>query len=229
MVHAPIQNLKSRDVVQKLDEWDPIGLMTLEATFVRCFNNSPGDFVSGCGCEMDARNEYERKALLLVLGINAFMFLYEITLGLIAQSTALIADSLDMLADATVYAISLYAVGKSDVLRRFIHGSDPVSTLMMGVGVITLVANVVCLSLISKHRDGGVHMRASLIFSKNDVIANLGVIVAGALVWVLGSRYPDLVIGSVIAVIVFRGGLQILKEAAEQIDDFSCESTKTTR
>ena len=194
--------------------------------------------MSGCGCEMKARNEQERKTLLIVLGINAFMFFFEMALGLLAQSTGLIADSLDMLADATVYAISLYAVGKSDVLkvksakfsgfaqmflsllvladvlRRFILGSDPVSTLMMGVGVIALVANVICLSLIGKHRDGGVHMRASLIFSKNDVIANLGVIVAGALVWVLGSRYPDLVIGSVIAIIVFRGGLQILKEAA---------------
>lgn len=252
MVNAPIPNLKSRDAVQKLDEWDPIGLMTLEATFVRCFNNSPGGFVSGCGCEMEARNEQERKTLLLVLGINAFMFLFEMALGLIAQSTGLIADSLDMLADATVYTIGLYAVGKSDflkvksakfsglaqmflsvlvladVLRRFILGSDPVSTLMMGVGVIALVANVICLSLIAKHRDGGVHMRASLIFSKNDVIANLGVIAAGALVWALGSRYPDLVIGSVIAIIVFRGGLQILKEAAEQKDAFSCESTKNT-
>lgn len=208
--------------------------------------------MSGCGCEMEARNEQERKTLLVVLGINAFMFIFELTLGLIAQSTGLIADSLDMLADATVYAISLYAVGKSDVLkvksakfsgfaqillsllvladvlRRFILGSDPVSTLMMGVGVIALVANVICLSLIAKHRDGGVHMRASLIFSKNDVIANLGVIVAGALVWTLGSRYPDLVIGSVIAVIVFRGGLQILKEAAQQGNTFSCETSRRT-
>lgn len=208
--------------------------------------------MSGCGCEMEARNEQERKTLLIVLGINAFMFFVEMTLGLLAQSTGLIADSLDMLADATVYAISLYAIGKSDVLkvksarfsgftqmflsllvladvlRRFILGSDPVSTLMMGVGVIALVANVICLSLIAKHRDGGVHMRASLIFSKNDVIANLGVIAAGALVWVLGSRYPDLVIGSVIAIIVFRGGLQILKEAAEQRDAFSCEATRNT-
>lgn len=208
--------------------------------------------MSGCGCEMEARNEQERKTLLLVLGINAFMFLFEMAIGLLAQSTGLIADSLDMLADASVYAISLYAVGKSaalqiksaklsgfaqiflslfvlaDVLRRFILGSDPVSALMMGVGAIALVANAICLSLIAKHRDGGVHMRASLIFSKNDVIANLGVISAGALVWALDSRYPDLGIGSVIAIIVFRGGLQILKEAAEQKDTFSCESTRNT-
>jgi cation diffusion facilitator family transporter len=201
--------------------------------------------VSDCGCEMEARNEHERKTLLIVLGINAFMFVFEMTLGLLAQSTGIIADSLDMFADATVYAISLSAIGKSsdlktkaaklsgvtqiflalvvlaDVLRRFILGSEPVSALMMGVGVIALLANATCLSLIAKHRNGGIHLRASLIFSKNDVIANIGVIFSGILVWVLGSRYPDLVIGSVIAVVVLRGGLQILKEAAESKDTFT--------
>lgn len=208
--------------------------------------------VSGCGCEMEARNEQERKTLRLVLGINALMFVFEMVLGLLAESTGLIADSLDMFADASVYAISLYAVGKSgdlkmrsaklsgftqiflallvlaDVLRRFILGSDPVSALMMAVGVIALLANAACLWLIAKHRDGGVHMRASLIFSKNDVIANVGVILSGVLVWALDSRYPDLVIGFVIAVIVLRGGLQILKETAEEKGGMICESTKNT-
>ena len=208
--------------------------------------------MSGCGCEMEARNGQERKTLLLVLGINALMFVFEMVLGILAESTGLIADSLDMFADASVYAISLYAVGKSgdlkiksaklsgftqiflallvlaDVLRRFILGSDPVSALMMAVGVIALLANATCLWLIAKHRDGGVHMRASLIFSKNDVIANIGVILSGVLVWTLGSRYPDLVIGFVIAVIVLRGGLQILKETAEERGGMIGESTKNT-
>ena len=201
---------------------------------------------------MEARNGQERKTLLLVLGINALMFVFEMVLGILAESTGLIADSLDMFADASVYAISLYAVGKSgdlkiksaklsgftqiflallvlaDVLRRFILGSDPVSALMMAVGVIALLANATCLWLIAKHRDGGVHMRASLIFSKNDVIANIGVILSGVLVWTLGSRYPDLVIGFVIAVIVLRGGLQILKETAEERGGMIGESTKNT-
>ncbi len=208
--------------------------------------------MSDCGCEMEARNEQERKTLLVVLGINAFMFVFELALGLLAQSTGLIADSLDMLADASVYTISLYAVGRSeaiknksakfsgfaqiflallvlaDALRRFFLGSEPVSALMMGVGVIALVANAICLSLIAKHRDSGVHMRASLILSKNDVIANIGVIVAGALVLALGSRYPDLVIGSVIAIVVLRGGVQILREAAEHENTISCAQTKNT-
>lgn len=202
--------------------------------------------MSGCGCEMNARNQEEQKTLLLVLGINAFMFVFEMTLGLLAQSTGLIADSLDMFADASVYGIGLYAVGKSaglkirsaklsgvaqivlallvlvDVLRRFAFGSDPVSGLMIGVGLIALLANAACLRLISKHRDGGVHMRASVIFSQNDVIANAGVILSGILVWAMDSRYPDLAIGLVIAMVVLRGGLRILKEAAEEKPGFAC-------
>ena len=74
--------------------------------------------MSDCGCEMEARNEQERKTLLVVLGINAFMFVFELALGLLAQSTGLIADSLDMLADAYVYTISLYAVGRSEAIKN---------------------------------------------------------------------------------------------------------------
>ncbi|MFZ5571467.1 MAG: cation transporter [Thermodesulfobacteriota bacterium] len=210
--------------------------------------------MTGCGCEIEARNEQERKTLLIVLGINAFMFVLEFVLGLVAESTGLIADSLDMFADAAVYSISLYAVGKSpvlkgkaakwsgmaqialavlvlfDVLRRFILGSEPVSILMMGVGAIALIANAVCLFLISKHRDGGVHMRASVIFSTNDVIANIGVIVSGVLVWAFGSRYPDLVIGLLIAIVVLRGGIRILKEASQHqacLDEDRCKHKNT--
>ena len=206
---------------------------------VRCFTDFEVD-MSDCGCEMEANNEQERKTLRLILGINAFMFAVEMALGLFAQSTGLIADSLDMLADAGVYAISLYAVGKSDILkitaakfsgfaqvalalivltdviRRFVLGSDPESTVMVTVGTVALIANVICLSLIAKHRSGGVHMRASFIFSKNDVIANLGVILSGALVWAFGSRYPDLIVGFVIAFVVLRGGIQILRDASSQ-------------
>ena len=172
----------------------------------------------------------------------------EATAGWIADSTGLMADSLDMLADASVYGIALYAVGRSpmtqfragaasgylqlalgvgvlvDVVRRFAYGSDPVSTMMMVVGGIALTANVVCLVLLAKHRDGGMHMRASWIFSTNDVIANTSVIVSGLLVAVLGSRIPDLVIGLGIAVVVIRGGLRILREARETRSTVSAQT-----
>jgi len=193
--------------------------------------------MAGCGCEVDIKDKSERRVLIALLLINGFMFVAELGIGWWAQSTALIADALDMLADAMVYGVGLYAVGKpllvktqaarlsgtlqvllgllvlADILRRFVVGSEPVSSMMMGMGLVALLANVTCLILIAKHREGEVHMRASWIFSKNDVIANLGVILAGGLVAWTGSRLPDLLIGVLVVIIVIRGGLLILKDA----------------
>ena len=194
--------------------------------------------MSDCDCcSPSAAARLERNTLWMLLVINGVMFVVEAGAGWWGESSGLVADSLDMLADAFVYAISLYAVGRSpgiqtgaarasgvlqmllglgvlvDVARRFVYGSEPVSLLMITVGAVALAANISCLLLLSKHRQGGVHMRASWIFSTNDVIANLGVILSGALVMVLGTRVPDLVIGAVIAFIVVRGGVQILREA----------------
>lgn len=187
--------------------------------------------------EFDEAAELERRTLWVLLAINGGMFVVEAVTGWLADAAGLVADSLDMLADASVYGIVLYAVGQSrllqakaatasgvlqialgvgvvfDVVRRYVVGSDPVSLIMIAVGGIALAANTTCLVLISKHRSGGVHMRASYIFSANDVIANVGVIVSGALVLWLGSRLPDLIVGGVIAVIVVRGGVEILREA----------------
>lgn len=195
--------------------------------------------MSDCGCgDVKAENAAQRKTLGWLLAINASMFVLEFGTGLLAGSTALVADSLDMFADATVYSIALYAVGRStaakkraaglsglfqvglallvlaDVVRRFVLGSDPEPTWMVGIGLLALAANTVCLLLIAKHRQGEIHMRASWIFSKNDVIANLGVIAAGFLVSFTGSRLPDLVIGLIVAAIVLRGGIAILRDQA---------------
>ena len=196
--------------------------------------------MSGCDCQIEIRNKEQHAVLIVLLGINAVMFVVEIVFGIISESTALIADSLDMLADATVYGVSLYAVGRLpaikrraahisgifqiilgclvlvDVSRRFILGSEPDSMLMLLVGLAALIANVVCLKLISKHRDGEIHMRASWVFSKNDVIANLGIIIAGAVVYLFDSRMPDLLIGSFVSLIVIKGGLRIVRDANKE-------------
>ena len=180
-------------------------------------------------------NLKESSVLKWLLAINAAMFVVEFFVGWLAQSTGLIADSLDMLADAAVYGVALYAVGRtaqmklraahvsgwmqimlalgalSEVLRRFIFGSDPVSMLMISFGFVALLANLACLFLISKNKHNGAHMKASWIFSANDVIANLGIILAGILVAVTDSRYPDLIIGMIIAFIVLTGAQRILR------------------
>ena len=196
--------------------------------------------MSGCGCEVEIKDQSQRQVLYLLLGINATMFVIEMGIGLLADSTALIADSLDMLADAVVYGVALYAIGKSllhkanaarisgffqmalgvliiiDIVRRSIYGSEPVSGLMMAMGAVALVANVICLVIIRKQRNEEVHMRASWIFSANDVIANLGVIFAGVLVFWLDSRWPDLVIGVIVSCVVLRGAKMILEEAGNE-------------
>jgi Co/Zn/Cd efflux system component len=177
----------------------------------------------------------EARVLKQLLAINAVMFVVELALGVFAQSTGLIADSLDMFADAGVYALSLYAVGRaqrdkrraarasgwlqvalalgavSEVARRAIMGSEPVEALMIGVATIALLANITCIALLAKHREGGAHLKASWIFSTNDALANVGVIVAGVLVAGTGTAWPDLAIGLVVGLLVLVGAVRILR------------------
>lgn len=104
-----------------------------------------------------------------------------------------------------------------DIARRSILGSDPESLLMMGMGFVALIANVICLLIIRKQKSGEVHMRASWIFSANDVIANMGVILAGVTVYLFDTRWPDLVIGLIVSIIVLRGAISILKDAKQEL------------
>jgi len=179
--------------------------------------------------------EAESRVLKQLLAINAAMFVFELVLGLVAQSTGLIADSLDMFADAAVYGLSLYAVGRAlaaqqraakvsgwlqmvlalgalgEVARRSVMGSEPVEALMIAVGLVALVANLTCVALLAKHRDGGAHLKASWIFSTNDALANLGVVLAGVLVAVTGRAWPDLVVGTAVGCLVLWGAVRILR------------------
>ena len=194
-----------------------------------------------CECEVEVSGPEQAKVLRLLLAINTVMFLVGGTAGFIAHSAGLIADSLDMFADAAVFGVGLYAVGRPiaykakaaylsglsqialglgvvfEVIRHLITGSEPLSLLMIGFGALGLVANLSCLTLLSKHRKGEVHMRASFVVFSNDVLANLGVIVAGALVAYFGSAVPDLIIGSVIAVVIIRGGVRVTKDARTEL------------
>lgn len=198
--------------------------------------------MSDCGCSVEIKDKEQKQVLYWLLGINASMFVAELSVGWFAESTALIADSLDMLADAIVYSIGLYAVGRAttdkakaallsgyfqailgsliiiDIVRRTLLGSEPESALMIGVGFAALLANTICLTLIQKHKDGEVHMRASWIFSTNDVIANLGIIISGGLVWWLDSRWPDIMIGVVVTLVILRGARLIIRDAKNELN-----------
>lgn len=177
----------------------------------------------------------EARVLRWLLGLNAAMFVIELLAGWWAQSTGLIADSLDMFADAAVYGMALLAVGQAagrqkraarlsgwlqlalaaaallEVVRRAATGSTPEAPAMMGIAALALAVNLACVALLARHREGAVHMRASWIFSTNDALANLGVILAGALVAWTGSPLPDLLIGLAIALLVAHGARRILR------------------
>ena len=182
-------------------------------------------------------NTNQKKLLWTVLGINFAFFLIEMTTGLVSKSMGLVADSLDMLADSFVYGISLFAVGGSlttkkriaklagyfqitlaiigfvEILRRFISSEKlPDFTTMITVSILALIANGMCLYLLQKSKSKEeAHMKASMIFTSNDVIINLGVIVAGLLVKWLSSSKPDLIIGTIVFILVIQGAFRILK------------------
>jgi copper chaperone CopZ len=186
----------------------------------------------------------ERPALIAVLAINATMFVVELVGGLLAHSSALLADSVDMLMDASVYLVALAAVGGTaagrrraarrsgwlqvslaalvllEVVRRAVMGSEPQSWVMFAFGGLALMANAASAILLAGKRDAGMHVRASWIFSVNDTVANLGVMVAGVLVAVTGKAWPDLAMGAAIAALVAAGGLRILRLSSRPPDPF---------
>ncbi len=195
--------------------------------------------MSECGCHAEASNEAERRILRLALGLNATMFVVGIIAGLIAQSMGLIADSLDMLADACAYGIGLAAWARSahfkasaaqlsgilllilglgvllGVIWRSVMGSHPEGVWMMAIAFVALIVNATVLRMLGRFRQGEVHLRATWLFTRVDVVANGAVIVSGILVLWLHSPVPDLVIGAAIAFYVLKESVGILREARE--------------
>lgn len=196
--------------------------------------------MSDCGCHGEIKIRTERKILCFALFLNATMFLVGVIAGILSQSTSLIADSLDMLADAFAYTIGLAAIGRSphfkmraailsgllllilgigvliEVLRRAWLGSMPESTTMMVIATLSLIVNSFVLKKLSPFRQGEAHLRATWIFTRADVIVNISVILSGLLVALSHSRYPDLVVGFAIGLYVIKEALEILKDAYAQ-------------
>lgn len=177
----------------------------------------------------------QRKIFWWVLGINLGFFIIEMTTGWISRSMGLVADSLDMLADALVYGLGLWAVGSTirrkkrvarlsgyfqlllatagifEVVRRFISFETlPDFHTMIVVSILALIANSISLYLLQKSRSKDAHVKATMICTSNDVIINSGVILAGILVLITNSRYPDLIIGALVFIIVVKGAFRIL-------------------
>lgn len=193
--------------------------------------------MSDCGCHHEAKNAQERKILMIALALNATMAVVGGIAGWIGQSTGLLADALDMLSDATAYAIGLVAIGRTasfkanaatlsgiallllglgvlfEVGRRVVYGAEPASGWMIGTAIVSFIVNMSVLRMLAPLKSGEVHLRATWIFTRADIVANVGVIVAGMLVFWLRSPIPDYVIGTLIGLYVVKEAGEILVEA----------------
>ncbi|UVJ46655.1 cation diffusion facilitator family transporter [Pseudomonas sp. LS1212] len=179
----------------------------------------------------------QSRVLYIVLAINAAMFLVEFVAGWIANSTALLGDSLDMFGDASVYALTLFVLHRSararagaalfkggfmllfgmlvvaDALRKLMLQEVPAADWMGTVGALALLANGYCFALLYRHRTDDLNMRSTWLCSRNDLLANSSVIAAASLVALTGSLWPDILVGLAIAALFLHSARQVIREA----------------
>ena len=187
-----------------------------------------------------------RRVLWVVLLINAVMFVVEATSGVLADSRALQADALDFLGDTATYGLTLWALGQSLAWRvraarikgvsllimglvvlansvwALLQGNAPQGQMMMGVAGLALTANVVSALLLMRYRQGDANIRSVWLCSRNDAIANLAVLLSGALVVWQGSRWPDLLVALAIAGLFTHSAVSILRQASNEQQPDHC-------
>lgn len=178
-----------------------------------------------------------RNVLIAVLVINAVLFVVEVAAGLLANSTALLADSLDMLGDSLVYGFSLYVLWRSaawkakaallkgaimavfsaavlsEVVYKTISGIVPSAETMGIIGALVLLGNGICFLLLFRHRSDDLNMRSTWLCSRNDIIANLSVLVAAIGVKAFSSSWPDVLVGVAIAALFLKSAFTVLRES----------------
>jgi cation diffusion facilitator family transporter len=183
----------------------------------------------------------QRRMLRVVLWVNVVMFLAESVAGLLAHSTALFADSVDMLGDAIVYGFSLYAIERgaawqaraallkgiimaafgfgvlAQVALTLAKGLGPNPDVMGAVGLVAFAANLFCLALLWRRRGDDINMRSAWVCSRNDVLGNAGVLLAAAAVALTGSPWPDLIIGLLVAGVFGRSAVQVIRDASREL------------
>ena len=190
-------------------------------------------------------DDQQRRTLLIVLILNALLFLGLGIGGIMADSSALLANAVDNASDSVVYLISFVAIGRAaswkrgaarlsgilllvfaagvliDVGRRWWFGTEPVGWTMMGLALVAAIVNLICLVLLRRDQSGDVNMEAAETFSLNDFASNGGILVAGGLVMWLDQAWPDLVVGMLVAAIAVKGGIEILRSASDEGKDGS--------
>lgn len=196
-----------------------------------------GNCCSNLEKEFSNVDEGKRKILIWVLAINAVMFFVEGINGWFAQSSALMADALDMLGDAAIYGFSLYVIrlhpiwqSRAGFIKGIIMGVFAISVLFgamyralspvvpeattMGIiGGMALLANLICAVLLLGFKDTDINMRSAWLCSRNDVLANIGVLLAaGGVAWT-HSPWPDLMVGIALSALILKSSIEILRDA----------------
>jgi cation diffusion facilitator family transporter len=199
--------------------------------------------------ELKTLRGQHRNVLVAVLVINAVLFFIEAAAGLLANSTALLADSLDMLGDSLVYGFSLYVLWRSaawkakaallkgaimavfgagvllEAVYKMISGIVPSAETMGIIGVLVLLSNGICFLLLFRHRSDDINMRSTWLCSRNDIIANVSVLVAAIGVKMSNSGWPDIVVGAAIAALFLRTAFSVLRESLTELRILQSQST----
>jgi Co/Zn/Cd efflux system component len=200
-------------------------------------------------CAIETLKTRQTSTLKAVLAINAVMFGVELASGIAAGSVSLVADSLDMLGDSLVYGFSIYAVAHgarekalsallkggimlafgvivlAQALYKALHPETPVVELIGGIGLLALAANGLCLALLWSHRDDDINMSSVWLCSRNDIIANVAVLIAAVGVWRLGSAWPDVVVGAGLAALFFKSAIFVVRGAVNELRTTTANAT----
>jgi cation diffusion facilitator family transporter len=199
--------------------------------------------------ELASLRAEHKKTLVLVLAINAALFVVEAVAGIFANSSALLADSLDMFGDAAVYGFSLYVLARStewkakaalakgaimalfglgvlfEVIHKFLSGVVPAAETMGSIGTLVLIGNGICFLLLYRHRSDDLNIRSTWLCSRNDIIANLAVLVAAAGVAIFDTAWPDILVGAAIAALFLKSALTVLSESFSELRSLRSQPT----
>jgi Co/Zn/Cd efflux system component len=184
-----------------------------------------------CGCTGDeARAQVDpayRRALWIVVVLNVGFGFLELAGGFLAGSQALKADALDFIGDGSITFVGLLALGWAPGTRARVALTQGLFLAALGLGVLglalwralaALAVNTSAALVLARFREGGdAQARAIWLFSRNDALANLAVIVAAGLVWWTQSAWPDLVVAAAVALLFLRSAWEIVSDARREI------------
>ncbi len=192
-------------------------------------------------CEINALRNRQGAVLKWVLAINAVMFVVELTAGLLAGSVSLLADSLDMLGDALVYGFSLYVIARGPRMKalsalfkggimaafglfvfgqaiyKMLHPALPMAETIGAIGALALAANALCLTLLWRHRGDDINMRSVWLCSRNDIVANVSVLLAALAVSLTHSGWPDILVGLGLALLFLRSSQSVIRDSLAEL------------